>query len=233
MIHVDLVSSGVDSPDLKHIRDALHRLNRGPGVNRRVTVIDGSKTDDLPACLAPPTTCVIDAQCGADGALALEDSSVLTLRVSTATANRLDVAEAFAAALERRRPGLAGQAADIRYALQEAIGNAVIHGNLGLDGTLRGSLESLRVFAAMMDERMADADRSRRPITIIANDHSDGITVSVEDCGDGFSPDTVKPTDNPAAGGMGLVIIRMYCRSIAFDLGGRRIAMTFSASPPA
>ncbi|CAA7626946.1 ATP-binding protein [Magnetospirillum sp. SS-4] len=222
-----IVDRGVDPQDLDRIAEALGPLDRGRGDELRITVFDGRRDDDLSAALAPPAVCVIDAHCAGRAASGL-DEAFLTLRVSTATANRLDVADAFAWALEHRHPDLAGQTADIRYALQEAIGNAVIHGNLGLDGTLRGSLDSLRIFAAMMEERMADPERSGRPITLAARECPDGIIVSVEDCGDGFAPDRVRPSDNPAAGGMGLSIIRMYCRSVVFDMDGRRIIMTFA-----
>ncbi len=229
MILLDITNRGVDALDLERIQDDLRRANPSCSGRMAATVFDGRREEDLPAVLVPPASLVIDADCAAPIMIEIVPETLLTLVVSTHTANRHDIADGFTGALERRRPELAGRTADIRYALQEALGNAVIHGNLGLDGTLRGSLDSLRVFAAMMEQRLADPHHSRLPIVIAAEATADGVVLTVEDHGDGFVPADVRPSDNPAAGGMGLSIIRMYSRSVAFDRGGRRIAMTFTS----
>ncbi|TAN56320.1 MAG: hypothetical protein EPN20_18935, partial [Magnetospirillum sp.] len=105
-----------------------------------ITVFDGSTETDLATILAPPATVCLDAQCSG-GSMAELPRATLLLRISTATATHLDVANAFTGALAARLPHLDRLAADIRYAVQEAVGNAVIHGNLGIDGAMRASME--------------------------------------------------------------------------------------------
>ncbi len=219
---IAITNRGVDPSAADRIRAQIalrtpERLN--------VTVFDGRDESDLAAALALPVAVCIDIQC-TDPAADLPRASLL-LRLSTATATRLDVADAFATALEPRFPHLADQLNGIRYAVQEAVGNAVIHGNLGLDGALRASLEELRQFAAAMEQRLGDPAHAGLPITIAARPCRGGIAVSVEDRGPGFHPPSIRPPPSAAAGGLGLAIIGQCCRRIRFSRGGRRITMLF------
>lgn len=202
-----------------HDRTAGRREQSG------VTIFDGQTESGFVAALAAPATTVIEAQC-ADNAGGLPAAALL-LRLSTATATRLDAADAFASALLARFPHLGGQIAEIRFAVHEAVANAVIHGNLGLDSAMRSSVEELRRFAATMEARLGDPAHAGLPVTILARSCPGGLVISVEDGGAGFQPKTIRPPASAAAGGLGLSIIGKCCRRLRFSRGGRRISMLF------
>jgi anti-sigma regulatory factor (Ser/Thr protein kinase) len=188
-------------------------------------MFDGRDDDALSLALALPATVCVDSGC-ADGADPPYHASLL-LRLSTAAATRLDVANAFCAALKNRAPQLAGHLSDIRYAVHEAIANAVMHGNLGLDSGLRSDMAGLARFAEAMEQRLADPVHARLPVIIAARTLGDRVLISVEDQGMGFRPQDIRPPASAASGGMGLAIIAKCCRRVRFSKGGRRITMMF------
>jgi anti-sigma regulatory factor (Ser/Thr protein kinase) len=219
------VIKGVDHvADLEQLRAEFGHLNGKRRGRLDVSVFDGQDDDQLTAALACPARVYLDADCTA---FTLSPAA-FELRVTTATAKRLDLAMCFTRFLATRFPHMAKVTDQIRHALQEAVANAVIHGNLGLNSALRGSLASLRVFAATMEQRLSQPAYARRPLTIGARAQREGVSVSVEDCGAGFDPGSVKPSSNPAAGGMGLSIMRGCSRTMVHSRDGRRVTMTFS-----
>ncbi|MDO8607079.1 MAG: ATP-binding protein [Phaeospirillum sp.] len=211
-VHIAITSRGVEGTIIERVRGDFARRLAGMTGRVDVTIFDGPLETDLAAALAQPALICIDAQCLDRADPVPPRSAILSLMVSTATATRLDVA------------------AEIRYAVQEAIGNAVIHGNLGLDGAMRASMEELRLFAAAMEQRLADPVHACLPITVAATHHEDGVAISVEDRGAGFHPSSVRAPVSAAAGGLGLTIIKKCCREIVFSLDGRRITMIFGAA---
>ena len=223
MISLNIIYGAAEVPDVQDLRNGFSRLNGKRRGRLDVRVFDGRHEDNLNAALICPARVYLDIDCAA---FTLSPAA-FELHVSTATARRIDVAECFVRSLEHHFPHIGMVTEDIRCALQEAIANAVIHGNLGLNGALRGSLTSLRVFAAMMEQRLNQPVYSRLPITIGARLQRGCIAVSVEDCGQGFDPDCVRPADTPAAGGMGLSIMKRCSRKLVHSRCGRRVTMTF------
>lgn len=217
---------GVDARRLDRFVPRLARINRERPGCFQVRLFDGARENDLAAALAPPVNACLDVDCHHNVSFVLPTADFVA-RLSTSTANRLDVAEGVVNALLGRFAGLAAKAADMRYALQEAVGNAVIHGNLGMDSGLRATMEGLREFALQLDQRMADPEHAYRPITISAKVSGDDVALAVEDRGVGFDPLAVRPPESAAAGGLGLGIIRKCARKVSFGKGGRRITMVF------
>ena len=190
---------------------------------------DGGKVEDLRQSLETPTGVWIDIASTGHGAFQIPPDADLVLRISTAAAIRLDVADAVAWTVMERFHHLQSLESEIRCALQEAVGNAVIHGNLALDGSLRATMEGLRIFSATMEQRQFDPALAGLPITICARARQDGIDISVEDMGGGFTPPTIQADSTPAiaASGHGLTIIHRCCAQLRFDNGGRCIIMEF------
>ncbi|MBC7950420.1 MAG: ATP-binding protein [Rhodospirillaceae bacterium] len=205
-------------------------LPRGPGERPTVILFDSDQDDDLPAMLAEPVAAIIDVSCHApmDGLKRLP--SALLVRVSTALALTCDVAGPVSAALCRRLPQARPVETALRAAMQEAIGNAVMHGNLGMDSGLRSRCDGLAAFAHMMDTRAKDPDLARRAVTIAAKWNAHALVVTVEDCGIGFDHHAHAghaPAPLTAHSGRGLAQIRAACGRVNLLSKGRRISMRF------
>ena len=151
----------------------------------------------------------------------------LVMRLATSTALAQDVATPFAEAVLERM-GTSGKLADrMAMALQEAIGNAVLHGNLELETASRGSLEGLTEFAAEMERRTADPFFSSRSVTISARWQGSDALIWVDDCGKGFQAPPPRGLSLSASGGNGIAMIRACAQSVTFRRGGRRVRMEF------
>ena len=196
-------------------------------MSQSITTFDGSDDDALAAALAPPATLCIDLACAESAVPPIRAS--LLLRLSTAAATRLDAANAFCSALADRAPYLTRDLGDVRYAVHEAIANAVMHGNLGLDSAMRSDMAGLSRFAEAMEQRLADPAHARLPVVIAARSLDGRVLISVEDQGRGFRPQDIRRPASAASGGMGLAIIAKCCRRLRFSKGGRRITMMFPA----
>lgn len=198
-----------------------------------VILFDANRDDDLAAMLAEPAAAIIDVGCDDPiGGLARLPSALL-VRVSTAMALRRDLAGPLATALCQRLPQARHIATALRTAMQEAIGNAVMHGNLGLPSSLRAKSHGLADFARLMESRATNPLYARRPVTIAAKWNARDLVVTVEDRGDGFDP-AGHGGRLPAAtaiSGRGLAEIRFACRRVNILAQGRRISMRFRLDP--
>lgn len=189
-------------------------------------VFDGTTDIDLAAILAPPTVAAIDAFCAREKTMMAVGPNRLVLRISTQATGRVDVAEAFAEALARRLSLTSPFQHRLRAVVDEAVGNAVIHGNLALDGRLRATREGLAQFAEAMTRRLADAAYGRRPVTVSARWRPGLLTVSVEDRGAGYSPATAMG-EAGRHHGRGVPLMRDLCSRLSFAPHARRVTMEF------
>lgn len=154
----------------------------------------------------------------------------LALSVTTGTACTIEVVHPFAIAM-----GAALGIADlsmIELCLAEAVGNAAIHGNLGIDGALRSTREGLEIFSRQMSERLADPGIAgkRIDIAMVPQDEG-GFRLSVSDRGNGFDFERVRKTvaEPGAKHGRGIALIRRIARGIFAEDGGRALVMDFDA----
>jgi len=201
---------------------SLPPAEREPGV----VLFVGEDHEDLTSVLPLPVVGALDLGCDTPAAgLAAVPAAALLLRVSTATALRLDIAGPFTAAIGDRCPAARGIASGLHLAIQEAVGNAVMHGNLELDGALRATPGGWRLFAETMHERSQDPALTRRAITLSANWDVQSVEVTVEDLGPGFDPAVPHPAG--VASGRGLGLIHGACSAVGFAVQGRRIEMRF------
>jgi len=112
-------------------------------------------------------------------------------------------------------------------ALQEAITNAIVHGNLEIPSQIkeRGDHE----FQTMVEERQSQAPYSDRVVVISAMFRQAFCQISVKDEGNGFDPETIAdPThdDNLSKPyGRGLMMIKAFCDEVHFNLTGNEIRM--------
>ncbi len=144
--------------------------------------------------------------------------------VTTATANQLHLAGRILQAIAARRTLAGAQRDDMELALHEAISNAVVHGNLQVEGMKGLSVAALERFSHDLAERMADPAYANRRVEVAVWLEDDAVTVEVADEGRGFArPEHI----DYGASGRGLDLIAAIAEEIQLLDGGRRIRMRF------
>jgi anti-sigma regulatory factor (Ser/Thr protein kinase) len=156
----------------------------------------------------------------------------LGLAVTTKSAYRHPVARAFIAALAHRTP-LSDELHDRIYtAVQEALMNAVMHGNLRIDSGSRDSLDKLSATHDAIEAMLASPQIARGIIRVEAIWSTTMLHVLVHDSGDGFERKQLpSPEAWHAAGhigsGRGLTILEAICDRVALLDGGSTIKLSF------
>ncbi len=128
-----------------------------------------------------------------------------------------------------RSIGLCNQSSGIRIcvALEEAINNALFHGNLEISSQLRTSDSA--AYQKLVEERIKMAPFSERLIHVQARfTHTRG-TFTVRDEGPGFDPDSLPDPTDPEniekASGRGLLLMRTFMDSVEFNDVGNEVTM--------
>lgn len=123
----------------------------------------------------------------------------------------------------------------LELALQEAIANAVEHGNLELSSNLREEFDSEGKdrYATLKEERLKDNRYASRLVFVSAFADETGVRVTVRDEGNGFSNSTNENTnvietnlDLPRCSGRGLIMIRAAADSVNFNEVGNQVEFT-------
>ena len=127
-------------------------------------------------------------------------------------------------ATERMRVGVA---------LQEALLNAMVHGNLEVSSDLRQQDE--KAFFAAIDERRRQAPYRTRRVHVGVNANPGQITYVVRDEGPGFDPSILPDPTDPAnlehVGGRGLLLIRTFMSNVYHNENGNEITMIKNRDP--
>lgn len=127
--------------------------------------------------------------------------SLLDIQIPSNTTKGLEVQEQIIALMEKHEYSMRDVFA-MRLSLEEAITNAIKHGN---------------------------QDDESRLVTIHARVGDKGLHIEIADEGDGFDPDEVPdPTADDfihRANGRGLMLMRAYLNHVSYTDGGRRIVM--------
>jgi CheY-like chemotaxis protein len=115
----------------------------------------------------------------------------------------------------------------VGIALNEALLNAILHGNLELSSDLRQ--EDEEIFLELGDERRRQAPYRDRRVHVRARLSRSEAVYVVEDEGPGFDPATVPDPTDPAnlerIGGRGLMLIRTFMDEVDYNEKGNRITM--------
>lgn len=156
----------------------------------------------------------------------------IAVSLTSASAYGHDVAAPFIAAIARRFPDARCIAA-LELALYEALANAIIHGNLGIDSSLRGSVEDLRAYRAALAHALSAPERSARRVTICCFPRGDLLRLSVRDQGDGWdvAGRLTGSATAEAKCGRGLELIRQTAEAIHAEDHGRHLIMDFRRHP--
>ncbi|MBP87124.1 MAG: hypothetical protein CMJ64_10470 [Planctomycetaceae bacterium] len=128
-----------------------------------------------------------------------------------------------------RQSALCDETGGIRtcVALEEALNNALYHGNLELDSELRES-DRPKYRALVEERRQADPYQSRRIyVTIrVAEDHGAFV---ISDEGPGFDPRTLPDPTDPAnlerPSGHGLLLMRTFMDEVIYNDAGNQVTL--------
>ncbi|MFD2262741.1 ATP-binding protein [Lacibacterium aquatile] len=162
-------------------------------------------------------------------AAAAKPGALITLALTTVTAYQIDIVADVSRELTRQLSLDEEHLWKIETALSEAVGNALIHGNLALGSAAR----EIGDFAAHDDavaEALEDPAKASRLLLLSVSRTSDGIDIIVQDSGEGFDPGPTpeNPIEEAAGGsGRGVALIQALSDKVTFADHGRSICMSF------
>jgi len=117
-------------------------------------------------------------------------------------------------------------------ALDEALSNAVYHGNLELSSTLREADGDYQEHARQRMKQPPYCNRHVHVIAIFTRDHAKFV---IRDEGPGFDPsslpDPTDPENIERVGGRGLLLIRVFMDEVLFNEKGNEITMVKRRKP--
>jgi anti-sigma regulatory factor (Ser/Thr protein kinase) len=125
--------------------------------------------------------------------------------------------------------GVCDEAAATRcgIALEEALLNAIYHGNLGVSSTLKQ--EDDRAFHKLAAERRTQAPYKDRKVRITTRTTPERATFVIEDEGPGFDvsklPDPTDPMIMLLPSGRGIVLMRMFMDEVTYNPAGNRVTL--------
>jgi CheY-like chemotaxis protein/anti-sigma regulatory factor (Ser/Thr protein kinase) len=126
--------------------------------------------------------------------------------------------------------GVCGPQGCIRVgiALEEALLNAIYHGNLEVSSELR--MEGDEAFRALIEERRRKQPYAGRRVHVCAKFAREEATFIIRDEGPGFDPaslpDPTDPANLESTSGRGLLLIRTFMDHVAHNSAGNEITMT-------
>ncbi|MFM2043276.1 MAG: hypothetical protein RLY86_1852 [Pseudomonadota bacterium] len=159
--------------------------------------------------------------------LAVRDYDRLLISLTTRAAFSLDTAVLLCDALVDWCVLEPSRRHEVELAIHEAISNAIIHGNLGIDRGPSAEADSFNQFYTLVQDRLSQPTIAARSIRLQAVWGPDHLTVTVMDEGSGFVTDHVSVARLDAKSGRGLQIIREIAEDIAFSDGGRSVSLRF------
>ncbi|MBV9561017.1 MAG: ATP-binding protein [Bradyrhizobium sp.] len=212
--------------------DQARRVKPPPGLS----CWDGQSVETLKEALSPPATTCVEADlieecdCG-DVIIEQRAPGQLTLIVTTRSAYRHSIVKAFIAAIERRTAFSEDLRDRIYSSAQEALMNAVFHGNLRIDPNLRDSLEGLLAAQEAIEAKLTSPEVARAKIRVVAIWNATTLNVVVQDSGKGY--DAAVPSNRKSrqpgdhASGRGLDILEAFSDKVTVSNGGTTVSLEF------
>ncbi|MDO4558471.1 MAG: ATP-binding protein [Planctomycetia bacterium] len=112
-------------------------------------------------------------------------------------------------------------------ALQEAMANALYHGNLEISSELRGVDDN--AYAKLVEERIRTPPYCERKIRVRALMDPDWLEIRIEDEGPGFDPELIPDPDDPAnldrSHGRGILLMRTFMDEVIFSPTGNIVTL--------
>ena len=212
-------------------------LDKGPAASAgsAVSCWDGKSEETLSEALSPPATTCVEAdlidECGDDLVITESAPGHLVLVVTTRSAYRHSIVKSFLAAMESRTDVSEDLRERIYSSVQEALMNAVFHGNLRIDPHLRDSLEGLLAAQEAIETKLTSPEIARAMIRVEAIWNATTFNVVIQDSGEGYDAAKMpeckadRPEDN--ASGRGLDILEAFSDKVEVSNGGNTVSLEF------
>ncbi|MEG3617546.1 ATP-binding protein [Magnetovibrio sp. PR-2] len=172
------------------------------------------------ACVeATPSFCGFD-----DGVVRRIEDNDVYLSLTTASAYKNEVALHFYRWIDAKIALSEDLKMKLELALQEALANGLIHGNMGLNKTLPDSFHDLGSYADTVQDKLESVEAGQKRIEVWAKWGAEALSVSILDHGAGF--DVEAPVEQSVTG-WGLNLIESLTSGIAITEGGRMMTMRF------
>lgn len=117
----------------------------------------------------------------------------------------------------------------ISMAFHESLVNALEHGNLELDSTMKGDLFSDQdPYSALRKQRMVDEHFASRTVDVLMESTPEQFTVTITDQGPGFDTSRVAHAPEDSLNkqtGRGLAMIQMVMDGVSFNATGNQIRL--------
>jgi hypothetical protein len=196
---------------------------------------DGMAETSLAVSLSPPTSDCIERELLGTQRRRRRPRAVcrhLGLVLTTRSAYRCALARAFVHAISERIHLSDDVLERAHTALQEAIMNAVLHGNLGLDSALRDDLAGMDRMHQTIESLLSSPQVALAAVRIDAVWNSSLLYIMVCDSGAGFDRSKLPTSQQSVAqtrigGGRGFLILEAFCDRIALLRGGTLIKLGF------
>ena len=121
----------------------------------------------------------------------------------------------------------------VGVALQEALTNAIYHGNLEVDSDLRQ--EDEKFYYSLAEQRRHMAPYRDRKVTVHARFERDEATYTIRDEGPGFDTSSlgrpIEPEDLLRIGGRGMLLIRTFMDQVRHNKTGNEIVLIKRGRP--
>ena len=121
-----------------------------------------------------------------------------------------------------------GERMQIAMALDEALTNAIVHGNLEVSSELR-QIDDGQQFYDMVSARKTESPFCDRSVAVCLEVTRDEAVFKIQDEGSGFDPaklrDPTDPENLEKAGGRGLLLINAFMDEVSHNECGNRITM--------
>ncbi|MBI5121152.1 MAG: ATP-binding protein [Rhodospirillales bacterium] len=159
---------------------------------------------------------------------ALENKGLL-LSLSTATGFNADLTSLLCAACRQRMDFSDERLSDIETAVEEALSNAMVHGNLDIASVLRNDPADFDQYCDLVNERLTTPNYADRRIEILMTWSRDGIDVEVHDEGRGYDISNFQALPQVEAKcGRGFSLIRDLASNVTIAEHGRSLTMSFA-----
>jgi anti-sigma regulatory factor (Ser/Thr protein kinase) len=197
----------------------------------RLTSWDGGSELSLHLALRQPATDCVEAELD-HGVWRRRPRAInrLSLTVTTRSTYRQPIAKAFAAALADRLRCSPDLRQRIHTVIQEAMMNALMHGNLGLELQLREDLQGLAASHAVIEELLNRPAVAYSTIGVDAIWNTQMLHIMVRDSGKGYSRGRSEAPDalpSERRHGRGLLILDTFCDRVSVVNGGTTVKLEF------
>jgi CheY-like chemotaxis protein len=128
-------------------------------------------------------------------------------------------------------PGLRGSSGTLYTILVELYSNALEHGILGLDSSLKTTAEGFNEYYALREQRLKNVTTGSIRIYLDHHATEDGgtLTIRVVDSGKGFALTDSAPTPSAVAySGRGLALLKKICKSVRYLGSGNEVEVEFT-----